>query len=360
VNLARARTDVIVALTWACVAACGGPQAALTIDAGAADGQTAGASDSGGSHSDAATGGSSGSSSGSGSGSSSGSGVDAGGPDGASAAQKVCADNASAYCTHLQTCAPFLVTALYGDELTCVSRQMPQCLDALVAPDTGLTANELEACVMAQTALDCATLLYGKPGPTACHATGQIAVDGACRYDAQCGTGYCRLAVGASCGNCAALGSAGAPCTSFSDCQGSLMCAGSGLCELPSSIAGPCSSTQPCARGISCIKSACVTPGGLGSTCSIQNGGSDCDYDQGAYCDPSTSTCEAYSVVQSGAPCGGTPPTACFADGTCFQGACVGAVQDGATCNPQSGLNCLPPSSCTAGTCSFFSAMQCK
>ena len=98
----------------------------------------------------------------------------------------------------------------------------------------------------ARTALDCAHFLYGKPQPNACRVTGLIATSEVCRYDEQCGTGYCRFAAGASCGNCVTRGETGAPCTTSSDCDGDLMCAGSGTCQPPASATSPCSATMPC------------------------------------------------------------------------------------------------------------------
>lgn len=285
------------------------------------------------------------------------------GPANGTSAQKACADNAASYCTQLQTCAQFLVTTQYGDELTCESRQTPGCLDQLAAPGTGWTGDKLEACLKARTALDCASFLHGKPAPSSCRITGLFNSQ-ACHYDAQCGTGYCRIPSGASCGNCVQLGATGAPCTTSSDCDGNLLCAGSGTCQPPSPATGMCdATTHPCAPGLSCIKGVCVTPGGKGAMCATANMGADCDYYQGVYCDGTSASCIAYAIAQAGDPCGGATPTVCAGDATCFQSLCVSPAQDGATCNAASGLDCLAPSTCTApdgGTCALFSAAQCK
>jgi hypothetical protein len=274
-----------------------------------------------------------------------------------------CDANATAYCTQLQMCAPFLVTLEYGDVLTCESRQNPGCLDALAAPGTGWTGDKLEACVTARTALDCADFLHGKPQPTACLITGLFNTQ-SCLYGAQCGTGYCRIASGSSCGNCVALGATGAPCTTSSDCAGNLLCAGVGTCQPPSSATSACTTTMPCAQGLSCIGGVCITPGGPGAACVAKNNNADCDYYQGVYCDGTTSMCTAYAIGQAGDSCGGATPTVCAGEGTCFQSLCEPPAADGSPCNAASGLDCMAPSSCqgTEGgtTCSLFSASQCK
>jgi hypothetical protein len=279
---------------------------------------------------------------------------------GGTSAQKACDDSAAAYCSQLETCAPFLVTALYGDQLTCVARNTPSCLDALQAKGAGFTGDSLEACVKARTALDCNTFLHGKPAPNACRVTGTITTSSACRWDSQCGSGYCRYASGASCGNCVTLGATGAPCTVSADCDGNLMCGTGGTCQPPSGNGGLCDSTHPCQQGLACLGGSCAQPGGLGATCAAKYNGADCDYDQGVYCDATSGTCKAYAVAQAGDSCGSAQPTICVGDGTCYQNKCVAPVQDGSACNAQQGQNCMPPSSCTASTCGLYSASQCK
>jgi hypothetical protein len=285
------------------------------------------------------------------------------GPASGVTAQQACADNATAYCMQLSTCAAFLITTQYGDELTCEARQAPGCLDALAAPGTGWTGANLEACVTARSALDCTAFLYGKPAPKACLITG-LFTSQSCLYDAQCGTGYCRIASGASCGNCVQLGDTGAPCTTSADCDGNLLCAGSGTCQPPASATSACSMTVPCEQGLHCLGGTCTAPGGLGATCAAANDGADCDYNQGVYCDGTTKMCTAYAVAQAGDTCGGALPTVCAGDATCFQSLCVAPADDGSACNAMSGLNCMPPSSCLGGdggmTCALFSASECK
>ena len=283
-----------------------------------------------------------------------------GGDSGSSvSATKACGDNASAYCTQLEMCAPFLITVQYGDELTCVARNTIACADVLSAPDTGWNGDVLEACIKARSALACSDFLEGKPAPQACRVTGQI-FNGPCRYDGQCGSGYCRYASGASCGTCVNLGETGSPCTTSADCDGNLMCASSGTCQPPSPLTGSCGAMAPCQQGLACVGAACIQPGALGATCSPSNNNADCDYDQGVYCDSTSKECSAYLTPQAGGACGGTIATVCAGGGTCYKSACVPPEMDGAMCASATGENCLYPSTCNAGTCGLYSGSMCK
>jgi hypothetical protein len=349
------RTGTALALTLivACSTSSGGGSAASDGGLDAPGDQSASGSGSG-------SGGSSGSSSGAGGDSGSDGATEAGAGDAAGdgGALKACFDSAAAYCMKLQTCRPFLLTAQFSDEITCASRQALSCLDALQAPGTGSTLANLEACASAVTAVDCNAFLYGKPAPSACLITGQVAVGGACRYDAQCGSGLCHHASGAACGHCATPGSTGAPCTTADDCSGNLLCAGNGTCQPPAPASGACSTTAPCGQGLACLMGTCTMPGVLDATCNPADNGSDCDYSQGLYCGGAPSNYLSYEIVQAGGACGST--AVCMGGGTCFQSVCVAPAQDGAACNPQSGVNCMAPSSCTNGMCSLDPATQCQ
>jgi len=276
-------------------------------------------------------------------------------------AQQACSDNATAYCTQLGMCAPFLLTLEYGTAATCISRQTPGCLDELSAPGTGWTGNSLESCVKARTALSCSGFFYAKPQPQACEISGYTLTGAACLYGAQCGTGYCKIAGGASCGTCTALGSTGAACTSSADCDGNLACtaATGGTCQPPQPLNGTCDAiTHPCAGGLDCTAGVCAGPVDGGAKCSTAAGGAQCDYNQGDYCDPSSMTCLAYTLSPP-ATCG-PATTLCTGGSTCYHSFCVSPVQPGAACDATMGLYCAPPSTCNGGTCSSPSAAQCK
>lgn len=272
--------------------------------------------------------------------------------------QKACNDNASSYCMQLQQCAPFLLTTQYGDAVTCIARNVLACTDALQAPGTGWTGDALEACVAARTALaakSCDEFLHGKPAPNACRVTGTITTSNACRYDAQCGSGYCRYMSGSSCGTCVLPGATNAPCTTTSDCDGDLVCAG-GACRVPVGVGGMCDAMMnPCQQGLACIAGYCAQPMDVGGTCSSSG---DCDYDKGLYCDTTSKTCKTYIVAMNGQMCG-SAGTACFGGGSCQTMVCVAPVQDGSPCDPTQGADCMPPSTCEMGLCQLYKASMC-
>lgn len=272
-----------------------------------------------------------------------------GGTSGTSAA-KACADNANQYCTQLQTCSPFLISIEYGDEITCESAVTPGCLDQLMANKTGWTGDRLESCVQARAKLSCFDFLYAKPYPNVCRPTGGIG-NGACRYDAQCGTGYCRITSG-SCGTCVARGATGAPCTTSNDCDGNLMCA-MGMCTAPSGVGGPCSAATPCNQGLACLSGQCVTPGGVDAGCG--DAGGTCDYNLGATC--MGAACAPVAVDTAGGSCSGPPVDQCPGSGACQQGFCSAPIADMGGCDGS--VPCTPPDTCNAGTCSLFTASQC-
>jgi hypothetical protein len=291
--------------------------------------------------------------------------------EGGTSADQACTDDAASYCTQLGQCAAFLLKTQYGDAPTCNARRKMGCTDQVSAPGTGWTGDTLEACIKARAALSCDDFLHRKPAPTACQVTGAIVTSNACRYDAQCGTGYCRHTGGALCGNCVAQGATGAPCTVSADCAGDLVCAGSGttgICEAPTGAGGPCDGTHPCAQGLACLPApmssmtVCVQPGDVGAPCNPANHNADCDYDKGAYCDSVSSTCLSYAVAMAGQACGGGT-AACFGGGTCEAAdggtVCVPPVADGAACNPMQGASCMPPQSCQTGLCQLYGASKC-
>lgn len=282
---------------------------------------------------------------------------EAGDGGGAVSAAKACADNAAQYCTQLSTCSPFLVSVQYGDEITCEGAQTPGCLDALAAPGTGWTGEGLEACVKARSMLSCEEFLYAKPYPPACRPSGKLG-NVACRYDAQCGSGYCRVPSGSMCGTCVALGQTGALCQTSNDCDGNLMCAGMPgmtVCTPPTGAMGACSATIPCNSGLACVNGQCLVPGGIDAGCG--DAGGTCDYNLGATC--MGSACAPVTVDTAGGSCMGPPVDQCPGSGECQQMFCVPPVADMGACDAGA-TPCAPPDTCNSGTCSLFTASQCK
>ncbi|HEX8794722.1 MAG TPA: hypothetical protein VF765_27435 [Polyangiaceae bacterium] len=284
-------------------------------------------------------------------------GVGEGGGDGGTggtSAAKACADNASHYCTQLSMCSPFLLSIQYGDEITCETEVQPGCLDALAAPGTGWTGDKLETCVTARDKLSCEQFFYAKPYPNVCMPSGKLG-NAACRYDAQCGTGYCRIPSGMMCGTCVSRGATGALCQTSDDCDGNLMCA-MGTCAAPSMLNGPCSATTPCAQGLQCVGSVCVVAGGVDGGCG--DAGGVCDYNLGAVC--TGNACGPVAVDTAGGSCSGPPMDQCPSSSVCSQGFCTPPIGDMMSCDAGSGIPCTPPDTCNMGTCSLFTASQCK
>jgi len=279
---------------------------------------------------------------------------DGGGGDAAVTLTQACNDNATAYCTQLAMCSPYLMSTEYGDTATCESR-LGYCLDIVTAKGTGWTADGLEACVKARSKLSCQQFLYERPAPAACTPTGTLKADATCLYDTQCATGYCKLTSAGACGTCVALGGSGAACTSSNDCEQTLVCSGSGLCTKPVGAGAACSATTPCALGLDCAGGACAKPVAVGAACGA-DGGAPCDPAAGAYC--SGTTCAALSVVKTSDPCGGATNAVCYGGATCLAGSCQGPVKDGKACD--GGIACQTPSTCNVGVCGLFGASNCK
>jgi hypothetical protein len=284
-------------------------------------------------------------------------GKDGGGGEASAASfAKACSDNATSYCTQLSTCYPFLLSVQYGDMPTCETQLAPAyCLDIVTAKGSGWTPAGLEACIAARQKLSCQDFLYLKPQPAACRPTGTLS-SGGCRYDSQCGTGYCSIPPASVCGNCVQLGNVGAVCASYADCDGNLMCSGMNRCAAPAPVGGGCDPmTTPCQNGLFCNNGKCEVAGAANAPCDPDSG-IGCDYNQGVYC--ATGTCSAITVGMANSTCGSPPPpTVCAGDGTCSGGFCTPPVTDGQPCD--GGINCTYPSTCNGGTCGLFSASQC-
>jgi hypothetical protein len=267
---------------------------------------------------------------------------------------KACADNATSYCNQLFMCSPYLLSVEYGDVPTCqMQLGGAYCTDIVTAKGSGWTGGGLEACVAARQALTCQQFLYLKPARAACRPTGTLPM-GACRYDTQCGTGYCSIPAGSACGNCVLRQSTGGVCATLSDCDSNLVCSGN-RCVVPAPPGGMCDPmTMPCENGMQCISGKCAVGGMANATCDADSG-IGCDPNLGVYC--SVGTCSAIMVGMINTTCGGSPPAVCYGDGTCSGGMCVPPIQDGQSCD--GGVNCMTPSTCNSGTCGLFLASQC-
>jgi hypothetical protein len=283
---------------------------------------------------------------------------DGGGGDGGPSLTAACADEAKNYCSQLDGCSSFLMNVTYGTATDCAVRFGAYCDAQVTAKGSGWTGAGVEACTAARSKLSCSDFLNAKAAPPACAPGGTLAMGSPCLFDAQCGTGYCSIPAGATCGTCMQRGGTGSPCATSNDCDGNLLCA-THACVAPLPLGAPCTpGMTPCLSGLACITGKCAAPGVAGAACSADAGGVDCASNLGAYCDGMA--CQAISVAMIPALCGDSPPTACYADGACVGGACQAPVPDGQTCTPDSGVNCTYPSVCgAAGTCVTPQASMC-
>jgi hypothetical protein len=279
--------------------------------------------------------------------------------DGDASVQAACAARETAYCGQLARCAPFLISTQYGDTAACLAQRTAVCLDAVGAPGSGWTTGGLQACSQALAALSCSDFLRPKPAPNVCRVSGLTDTGAACRYDAQCRSGYCRVESGAGCGRCVTLGLTGAPCSTFADCDGDLVCTMSGMCEPPAGVGVACDGARPCRLGLACTTGTCIVAGSAGTVCDPHGGGGDCDGDQGLVCNALTSRCTALGVVPIGQSCG-SGSAACYGGGACENGSCVAAPQIGDACGIGPAGGCGPLGTCTGGVCQPLTAADCQ
>jgi hypothetical protein len=314
------------------------------------------------------SGGSGGTSSGTTSGSSGGgSGSSSGGGD--VTVDQACADLASSLCGKIRTCAPFLVSLVWGDEAGCVAREKLACPALFNAPGTGITPGDAEACVPVYMAASCEDVVANKT-PTACSFHGSVPAGGACGVNEQCSDGaYCDVSGGQGCGTCSARATEGGSCTDDGNCQRGLVCAkpnnsGAGTCTVPRGLGATCDKSHPCLATLGCTSGGMCGPVlGAGSSCTTQV----CDSLRGLYCNPATHICSQVQLAAPGNACGFSATdgsyAACAASGRCAlasgsttNGTCEATAADGQACDATRGPPCRPPAFCAAGTCTLPSA----
>jgi hypothetical protein len=368
-SLRLAAHTIVLAFTTA-IAACSGSTATLT--SGGDGGDAGNGASSGGSG--AGSGGGSGGSSGGGSGSSgvsssnssggsgsSGNGGSSGSSSGAVTVDQACADLASSLCHKLETCAPLLISLVWGDEASCIAREQLACPALFNAPGTAITASNADACAPAYMAATCEDVVANKT-PSACAFHGSIPNGGGCAVDAQCGNGaYCNLSGGQACGVCSPRASAGGACRDDGNCQSGLVCAkpnnsATGSCAEPGGQGAVCDSTHPCLATLGCTSAGtCGAVLGAGAPCATQA----CDLLHGFYCNASK-ICGQIQTAAPGNTCGNS--TVCAASGRCVlatgsaTGTCEATAADGQACDASRGPPCRPPAFCAAGTCTLPSA----
>jgi hypothetical protein len=285
---------------------------------------------------------------------------DAGGVD-TQAIDQACTTSAAAQCAKVQSCNPASLEASYGDLATCQARVKLGCMTSLMAPDTGNTAERTTACAQAYATYACDDYRNHVNIPDAClQATGARADGAGCVYAAQCGSGFCAIQPGDTCGVCQIAPSIGDACDNLTSCGQGLICASdSQTCVTYAASGDTCGYGAPCGAGLSC-----VAPGGsgtdgvcepagvkVGATCDgSRKTGPSCDSALELYCDGVTKRCASTQYESSGT-CGYDATsgsyTSCSA-GSCQSGACVARASDGMECDPSLGTAaCVSPARCT-------------
>ncbi len=272
-------------------------------------------------------------------------------------------DDLTKICDRLNTCAPLAIKVAYGDLATCVARTRLDCLDAIAAPNTGLTGPAVTTCLNAATAASCSDLIYRKVA--ACQFKGTRANGVRCGTNEQCVSGYCGKS-DSNCGTCAAHAGAGAKCAQDDDCEPGFDCSDDLHCVLPGPGGTGCSATQPCAIGFYCRNGSCAaTAGSAGAACQDLFG---CDFFQGLFCNTTLRVCQKIKYPGPGEACGlvnseflvCSPGANCITVAGAVQGVCAMVAADGATCGATNNLTCTVPAQCFSGRCTLPNSSACN
>lgn len=298
-----------------------------------------------------------------------------------------CTTLVKARCQRLDGCTNMLgVKVAYGDEATCESRGVSECVDAIMAMGSSATPDHDVACATAIGSESCEDF-FDNIIPTACiPAAGTIGSGDACGANAQCESTFCSVTKDTICGACADLPMAGVSCAVNADCGRNLVCvkdagATAGSCAAPVTKGGPCLRAGECTAGTACVgakpaqnmKGTCQAQGTMvGAACDAKRTTlADCDKHLGLYCSPA-GMCEDISFVDAGMPCGivgagmSATEVGCTGGALCVipngttQGTCVAPAADGAACDDTKGPPCMDPSKCVAGKCTEPDATTCK
>jgi hypothetical protein len=298
-----------------------------------------------------------------------------------------CTSLATAECTELASCSNVLLETRYGTLATCQTRLEANCVTALMAPSSGNSADQVQACAVAYSTWSCSDYLGNVNVPAACaQRTGALANGLECVFPAQCMSGFCALSPNAACGTCATAPMPGDSCAGLSSCGQRLVCLEpSKVCGTLGTLAASCSTNEPCGAHLSCIGSnsakgvlgKCETSvAAVGAKCDpTLVTGPGCDYDADLTCNAQSKTCQPLAISPGGGPCGSVDHqfATCLASGECSTtavgdtGTCTPAAADGEACSATTaGPACVPPARCiltssgSSGICQEDSIATCK
>lgn len=288
-------------------------------------------------------------------------------------------DHATSLCAKLDTCAPFLMKAIYGDAVGCADRLTKSCSEQCRSRGTGMTETAILACESALSGASCNEVFANALAE--CAVSGTLTDGTACGDNSQCTSGFCAHR-GALCGTCAAKGSAGAACPSGSndECKTGLVCSGGKVCAAPAALGAPCDdTTAPCLTGTFCTSSkTCASTVAAGADCpgAFLNlvDGAVC-FGKGTAANPQTA--KQLETTPVGQACGLAPgdnagPTLCAPGGVAActavsgaaalfglptKGICAGEKRDGYACS--AGDLCQAGAQCINGICQIPSGRYC-
>ena len=271
---------------------------------------------------------------------------------------QACSEFSAAVCGRMRACTPFLLQAVYGDTKTCAARSSLQCKPMLAAAGSQALAPQIEFCAKAISSEGCDEAL-DNPQPSACDIGGALAEGAPCAAGQQCQTAYCKTAAGSVCGTCVKRVGSRYACLGDSDCVAGLVC-DRGACAAPGAPDAPCGGALPtCSRALTCISGICKKPSPVGARCASPT---DCDGNQGLYCNILTRQCTQTRVTGAAQACGivGNTLVGCSAGAACFRGRCTPPAADGASCDPLNGPACLAPAQCMNGKCVVPDPASCR
>jgi hypothetical protein len=294
-------------------------------------------------------------------------------------AAAACMARATAECTEIEKCEPFLIQYRYGSMNTCVTNNAANCLNSLAAPSTGNSPAITQACATAFPQWACADYFASTNPPAACkQVTGSLANGMPCGFAGQCTSGFCTIRPNALCGTCAAQPTAGDSCADLATCGQGLVCyAKTQTCVSYGASGASCDENSPCGYELSCVGAdaktgtagKCQAAGTtVGTACDPElRTAAGCTFQLGLTCDTGTMKCV---MTTAGSTCGisNDMETYCSAAGVCDAdaGTCTASAGTGGTCDI-GGPACIDPERCvgatdggTSGTCQTANAASCK
>jgi hypothetical protein len=275
-----------------------------------------------------------------------------------------CTSYGSDVCNIYNSCAPDVVTYLYGSVAACANRYALLCSMLVSEPQTTWTEAKAQSCGTALAQSSCENFLLSpfNGGPPICQPDPGPRADGAdCIDSGQCASAYCRHVATSWCGTCAARGGAGATCAAFPDCQAGFACVG-GACVTALATGQACTTggTQ-CALGLYCQAGTCQPALELNAVCS--GAGAQCNVLEGLYCNVAVNKClRAAGYAAAGQACGvvmGDMLEGCTAAAICSGTTCTAPAADGAACDPTNHVGCTNPAACINGICTLGGPSVC-